>query len=258
MREFGLIGRSLGHSFSQTYFTQKFYNLGLTDCRYDLFQLPSIAELPALIRAHPNLRGLNVTVPYKEEVWPFLNEVTPAAARVGAVNVIDVRPDGRLVGHNTDYVGFRESLRQFFPLRGAEARALVLGMGGAAKAVEVALRDLNITSWLVGRRPTGPGLTYDGLTPTLVAGHPLIINATPVGTFPHIEECPRLPYAALTVGHYLYDLVYNPTETRFMTNGITAGAHVKNGFEMLCLQAEAAWEIWNQSPADTASPNEVI
>ena len=258
MREFGLIGRSLGHSFSQTYFTQKFYSLGLTDCRYDLFQLPSIAELPALIRAHPNLRGLNVTVPYKEEVWPFLNEVTPAAARVGAVNVIDVRPDGRLVGHNTDYVGFRESLRQFFPLRGAEARALVLGMGGAAKAVEVALRDLNITSWLVGRRPTGPGLTYDGLTPTLVAGHPLIINATPVGTFPHIEECPRLPYAALTVGHYLYDLVYNPTETRFMTNGITAGAHVKNGFEMLCLQAEAAWEIWNQSPADTASPNEVI
>lgn len=258
MREFGLIGRSLGHSFSQTYFTQKFYSLGLTDCRYDLFQLPSIAELPALIRAHPDLRGLNVTVPYKEEVWPFLNEVTPAAARVGAVNVIDVRPDGRLVGHNTDYVGFRESLRQFFPLRGAEARALVLGMGGAAKAVEVALRDLNITSWLVGRRPTGPGLTYDDLTPTLVAGHPLIINATPVGTFPHIEECPRLPYAALTAGHYLYDLVYNPTETRFMTNGMAAGAHVKNGFEMLCLQAEAAWEIWNQSPADTASPNEVI
>lgn len=245
MREFGLIGRSLGHSFSQTYFTQKFHRLGLADCRYDLFELASAAELPALLRAHPLLRGLNVTVPYKEEVWPFLDEVTPAAARVGAVNVLDIRPGGRLVGHNTDYVGFRESLRQFFPLRGPGARALVLGTGGAAKAVEAALRDLDIAYRLVGRRP-GPGLTYAGLTPELLAGYPLVVNATPVGTFPRVDEAPLLPYAALTPGHYLYDLVYNPAETRFMARGKAAGARVKNGFEMLRLQAEAAWDVWNQ------------
>ena len=247
MREFGLIGRSLGHSFSQTYFAQKFHGLGLTDCRYDLFELASAAGLPALLRAYPRLRGLNVTVPYKEEVRPFLDEVTPAAARVGAVNVIDVRPDGRLVGHNTDYVGFRESLRRFFPRRGPGARALVLGMGGAAKAVEVALRDLDVAYQLVGRRAPGPHLTYADLTPELLAGYPLIVNATPVGTFPHVGEAPLLPYAALTPGHYLYDLVYNPAETQFMARGRAAGAQVKNGFEMLCLQAEAAWDIWNEA-----------
>lgn len=245
MREFGLIGRSLGHSFSQTYFTQKFHDLGLADCRYGLFELAQAAELPALLRARPGLRGLNVTVPYKEAVMPLLDEVVPAAARIGAVNVIDVRPDGRLVGHNTDYLGFRESLRRFFPGRGPGARALVLGLGGAAKAVEAALRDLDIPYGLVGRRPGGPGLTYGDLTPALLAAHPLLVNATPVGTFPHMDEAPDLPYGALTPGHYLYDLVYNPRETAFMARGQAAGAQVKNGFEMLCLQAEAAWDIWN-------------
>jgi len=245
MREFGLIGRSLGHSFSQTYFTQKFHDLGLTDCCYGLFELATAAELPALLRANPGLRGLNVTVPYKEEVWTFLNEVVPAAARIGAVNVIDVRPDGRLVGHNTDYIGFRESLRRFFPSRGPGAPALVLGMGGAAKAVGAALHDLGIPYQLVGRRPGGPGLTYADLTPEVLVAHPLIINATPVGTFPYVDEAPDLLYGTLTPGHYLYDLVYNPRETTFMARGQAAGAHVKNGFEMLCLQAEAAWNIWN-------------
>ncbi|MBJ6108828.1 shikimate dehydrogenase [Hymenobacter sp. BT523] len=244
MRQFGLIGRTLSHSFSQTYFTQKFYSLGLPDHQYDLFELATINELPALLAAHPGLVGLNVTVPYKESVMLYLDELAPSATRVGAVNVVERLPDGRLRGHNTDFVGFRESLRRFFP--GApEARALVLGTGGAAKAVVVALQELGIAHWLVSRDPMAHGLTYDDLTPQLVAAHPLIINATPLGTFPRTDECPPLPYAALTEHHYLHDLVYNPTETLFMHKGKEAGAQVKNGFEMLCLQAEAAWDIWN-------------
>ena len=244
MRQFGLIGRTLRHSFSQTYFTQKFYSLGLAGHHYDLFELATIGELPALLAAHPALVGLNVTVPYKETVVTYLDELASSACRVGAVNVIERTPEGLLRGHNTDYVGFRDSLRTFMP-ETADVRALVLGAGGAAKAVTVALNELGIPHWAVRRDMLGPGLTYDDLTPALVAAHSLIINATPVGTFPHVDECPRLPYEALTERHYLYDLVYNPTETLFMTKGKEAGAHVKNGFEMLCLQAEAAWDIWN-------------
>ena len=245
MRQFGLIGRTLKHSFSQTYFTQKFYSQGLTDDhRYDLFELADIYELPALLQANPDLVGLNVTVPYKEVVVSYLDELAPSAARVGAVNVIERCPDGRLRGHNTDVVGFRESLRRFFPV-GTDSRALVLGGGGAAKAVVVALNDLRIAHWSVTRDPLGHGLTYDELTPALLAVHPLIINATPLGTYPLIDTCPRLPYEALGPQHYLYDLVYNPSETLFMTKGREAGAHTKNGFEMLERQAEAAWDIWN-------------
>ncbi|HEX8350719.1 MAG TPA: shikimate dehydrogenase [Hymenobacter sp.] len=246
MREFGLIGKSLGHSFSQTYFTQKFDNLNLTDCSYGLFELASIAELPELLASHPDLVGLNVTIPYKEQVWPYLHEIAPSAARVGAVNVIEITAAGRYIGHNTDYVGFRESLERFYPNRGENAGALVLGTGGASKAVEVVLRDLGIRYWVVSRDPLGRGLTYEDLTPALVAGHSLIINATPLGTYPRVEECPPLPYNSLSTHHYLYDLVYNPRETRFLQKGIEASAHTINGFEMLCLQAEAAWKIWNQ------------
>ena len=230
MRQFGLVGRTLQHSFSQTYFTQKFYSQGLADDhRYDLFELAEIEEFPALLRANPALVGLNVTVPYKEAVVPYLDELASSAARVG---------------HNTDVVGFRESLKQFFP-GGAGSRALVLGAGGAAKAVVVALNDLGIAHWSVTRNPLGHGLTYDELTPALLAAHPLIINATPLGTYPQVDACPRLLYEALGPQHYLYDLVYNPSETLFMAKGREAGAHTKNGFEMLERQAEAAWDIWN-------------
>jgi len=245
MRQFGLIGRSLRHSFSQTYFTQKFDSLQLKSHQYELFELADIAELPALLAAYPQLEGLNVTVPYKELVMPYLDELTPTAARVGAVNVIHRLPDGRLIGHNTDYIGFRESLRRFYPLRGEESRALVLGKGGAAKAIAVVLRDLDIPHSFVTRNPLASSLSYDDLTPQLLSQHRLIINATPLGTFPNVDECPRLPYSALTSQHYLYDVVYNPAETLFMRNGLAAGARVKNGFEMLRLQAEASWEIWN-------------
>jgi shikimate dehydrogenase len=246
MRQFGLIGRSLQHSFSQTYFTQKFYSQGLADDhRYDLFELDDIHELPALLRANPRLVGLNVTVPYKETVVPFLDELASSAARVGAVNVIERQANGLLRGHNTDVVGFRESLRQFFPGE-AGSRALVLGAGGAAKAVVVALNDLGIAHWNVTRDLLGAGLNYAELTPAVLAAHALIINATPLGTYPKVDECPPLPYALLGPQHYLYDLVYNPSETLFMANGQAAGAHTKNGFEMLERQAEAAWDIWNE------------
>jgi len=245
MRQFGLIGRTLQHSFSQTYFTQKFYSQGLADDhRYDLFELADIHELPALLRANPDLVGLNVTVPYKETVVPYLDELASSAARVGAVNVIERRPDGSLCGHNTDVVGFRDSLRQFFP-GGGGSRALVLGAGGAAKAVVVALNDLGIAHWSVTRNPLGAGLNYGELTPAVLAVHSLIINATPLGTYPQIDACPPLPYELLGPQHYLYDLVYNPNETLFMAKGQAAGAHTKNGFEMLERQAEAAWNIWN-------------
>ena len=247
MPKYGLIGRRLGHSFSQTYFTQKFRQLQLTQHQYELFELDSPTELPALVAAHPDLRGLNVTVPYKELIWPYLDEVAPSAGRVGAVNVIEFRPDGRLIGHNTDYIGFRESLRRFYPQQGEASRALILGTGGAAKAVETTLRELGIGYWLVSRDPLRAGLTYDELTPQVLAGHQLIINATPVGTYPDVEAYPSLPYSALTENHYLYDLIYNPTETAFLRKGREAGAQTKNGFEMLCLQAEEAWTIWEAS-----------
>ncbi|MGI4870100.1 MAG: shikimate dehydrogenase family protein [Janthinobacterium lividum] len=245
MRLFGLIGRSLSHSFSQAYFSQKFARLGLSDCRYELFELAEASELPQLLARHPNLAGLNVTIPYKEQLWPYLTQVAPSAARVGAVNVIEIQADGSLTGHNTDYLGFRESLRRFYPGRGPAARALVLGTGGAAKAVGIALHELGILYQLVSRAPLRTYLTYAELTPTLLAGYPLLINTTPLGTYPNVLECPPLPYQALTPAHYLFDLVYNPRETRFLQLGREAGAHTHNGLDMLERQAEAGWAIWN-------------
>lgn len=245
MRQFGLIGRPLAHSFSKSYFSQKFAALALHDYQYELFELADIAELPALLAACPQLEGLNVTIPYKEQVLPYLTDLAPTAARVGAVNVIHRHADGRLTGHNTDYIGFRESLQRFYPLRGDAGRALVLGRGGAAKAIAAVLEDLGIPLQFVTRQPQAGTLAYEELSPQLVAQNSLIINTTPLGTFPNVSEYPPIPYAALTPRHYLYDVVYNPAETVFMKKGLAAGAQVKNGLEMLQLQAEASWDIWN-------------
>jgi shikimate dehydrogenase len=246
MRVFGLLGRSLAHSFSQAYFNQKFARLGLADCCYELFEMPEASGLPQLLASHPDLAGLNVTIPYKEKIWPYLVRVAPSAELVGAVNVVEFLPGGGLVGHNTDYVGFRESLRRFYPATAAPRRALVLGTGGAAKAVVAALRELAIPHQLVSRQPGGAHLIYEELTPGVLAAHSLIINTTPLGTFPAVDECPPLPYAALTPQHYLFDLIYNPAETLFLARGRAAGAHTHNGLEMLELQAEAAWDIWQR------------
>jgi shikimate dehydrogenase len=247
MRVFGLLGRSLAHSFSQAYFSQKFARLGLADYRYELFELPEASDLPQLLARQPDLAGLNVTIPYKEKIWPYLARVAPSAELVGAVNVIEFLPGGELVGHNTDYVGFRESLRTFYPAVAAPRRALVLGTGGAAKAVAAALHELAIPYQLVSRQPGGAHLTYEELTPSLLAGYSLLINTTPLGTYPAVAACPPLPYAALTPQHYLFDLIYNPHETLFLAQGRAAGAHIHNGLDMLERQAEAAWAIWQRS-----------
>lgn len=243
MREFGLIGLPLSHSFSKKYFTEKFAADRIPDAVYNLFELSSIAHFPDLLKQHPNLSGLNVTIPYKQAVIPFLDALDPIAARIGAVNVIKFQ-DGKLVGHNSDYQGFLQSLQEFYPCY-SPSQALVLGSGGASKAVQLALESLNIPFRVVSREPLAGQLSYDQLSPTVVSGSALIINATPAGTFPANETCPPIPYDFLSPHHFLYDLVYNPEETLFLKRGKERGAKTKNGIEMLSLQAEVAWQIWN-------------
>ncbi len=241
MRKFGLIGKKLGHSFSKKYFTEKFARESIAGAQYELYELPDAQELRTLLQQEPELVGLNVTVPYKEEVLPLLDELDAAAAKIGAVNTIRIS-GGKTKGYNTDYIGFKASLEEFYPQQGP---ALVLGTGGAAKAVWAALNALGIPFKSVSRTAAPDVLGYAQVTPKLLQTYPLIINTTPVGMHPNITEAPPLPYAALTPGHYLYDLVYNPGETQFMKLGAAAGAHTSNGLGMLYRQADAAWEIWN-------------
>lgn len=245
MNHYGLIGFPLTHSFSQRYFTDKFTREGITDCRYNLYELLDINELSAILQT-PGLRGLNVTIPHKQAVFPFLDRLDTSAQKVGAVNVIKLEADGSCTGYNSDYYGFRQSLQDWFDKLGLppfEGKALVLGTGGASKAVIAALTDLAIPYRLVSRQPSADTLTYADL-PAVVDQYQLIVNCSPVGTFPHENEAPALPYAQLTSQHLLYDLVYNPAETRFMQLGRERGAAAMNGYDMLVLQAEKAWEIW--------------
>jgi shikimate dehydrogenase len=241
MRLFGLIGYPLGHSFSKKYFTSKFEAEGITDSRYELFPIEHISALPSLLSGHPDLCGLNVTIPYKEQVLPYLDE-PGETARIGACNCILVR-DGRLYGHNTDVVGFRESFRP--GLRPTDKHALILGTGGASKAVVYALGALGIDYRFVSRKGGGAALGYADVTPALLDTYTVIINCSPVGTFPHVDEAPALPYDALSSKHYLFDLVYNPEKTRFLAEGEARGALIRNGYDMLRLQAEEGWAIWN-------------
>lgn len=243
MRKFGLIGYPLGHSFSERYFKEKFAAEGITDAAYQLFELPRISLFPDLLASEPDLIGLNVTIPYKESIIPYLDAVAPEAAGIGAVNVLKITAKG-ITGYNSDYQGFMQSLEHFYPCY-SPSGALVLGTGGASKAVQAALRQLEIPFQVVSRNPGSQVLTYEQLTPAVMASSALIINTTPLGTFPNTESAPPIPYQLLSPHHYLYDLVYNPAETRFMRLGMAAGAKVKNGYEMLCLQAEVSWQIWN-------------
>ncbi|MHC2990438.1 shikimate dehydrogenase [Pontibacter sp. HJ8] len=243
MRRFGLIGKKLGHSFSKRYFTEKFAKAGIADARYELYELPEITAFPDLLAREPELVGLNVTVPYKEAVIPYLDELEESAAQIGAVNTIRIT-QGRTKGYNTDFIGFRDTLQQFYPA-GAGSRALVLGTGGAAKAVWAALKALGIGYTSVSRNPAAGELAYTSLTPDMLQAYTLLINTTPLGMAPETEHAPAIPYQALTSGHYLYDLVYNPEETLFLQRGREAGASTLNGLAMLHAQAEAAWKIWN-------------
>ncbi len=246
MNQYGLVGYPLTHSFSQRYFTEKFTREGIADSRYDLFDLPDITTLPALLQT-PNLRGLNVTIPHKQAVLPYLDQLDASAQKVGAVNVIRLEANGSKTGFNSDYYGFMQSLDAWLQGLGrdkAGLQALVLGTGGASKAVTVALTDMGISCQLVSRQPSATTIRYPDVSDVLPI-HELIINCSPVGTYPHVNEAPDLPYQQLTPRHLLYDLVYNPAETEFMRRGLARGAKALNGLRMLELQAEKAWEIWN-------------
>jgi shikimate dehydrogenase len=242
MRLFGLIGHPLSHSFSKKYFTEKFEKEGRADCRYELFPIESIKEIPALLKQYPDLLGLNVTIPYKEQIIPFLNERNNIVEQINACNCIHISK-GKLKGYNTDVAGFELSLQP--QLRLHHKKALILGTGGASKAVEFVLRKKGIAIHYVSRKEQPGYYTYEQLTPALMADHTLIINTTPVGMYPSVDESPPIPYGSLTASHYLFDLVYNPAKTLFLQKGQERGAAIKNGEEMLVIQAEESWKIWN-------------
>lgn len=249
MRLFGLTGFPLSHSFSKHYFAEKFAREGLTDCRYALFELPDPAQFPALWAENPDLRGLNVTIPHKQALFPYLSSLDESAQKVGAVNVVRRQPDGSLRGFNSDFYGFKKSLEDWEAFRQTPPEAaLILGYGGAAKAVEAVLRDLGIAYQIVSRDPAKGSLTYAELNSDLLAAHHLLINCTPLGTYPNVESAPELPYELLGERHLLYDLVYNPAETLFLKRGAERDAAIHNGYRMLELQAERSWEIWNEQP----------
>lgn len=245
MRRFGLIGFPLGHSFSKKYFTEKFLLEGI-DARYDLYELKSLDEFTEL-KVSENLCGLNVTIPYKQQIIPFLDEMDETAAEIGAVNVIKFIRDGndlKLKGYNSDAIGFLQSIRPY--LKPHHNKALILGTGGASLAFDYTLRKLGIETTFVSRTPAEGQLSYSDLSETVLNEYPIILNASPVGTFPDVERCPDIPYQYLTSRHLLFDAVYNPAETLFLQKGKAQGTTVLNGEGMLSGQAEAAWKIWNE------------
>lgn len=245
MKKFGLIGFPLTHSFSKKYFTEKFETMGLSDTHgYELFEMEDHHDLLPLIKNIPELKGINVTIPHKQNVIPLLDHIDTSAKRIGAVNVIRISEDRALYGYNSDYFGFRKSLQEFIPVPDSKLKALVLGFGGAAKAVVVALEDLGIEYKVVSRQASAASISYEEAR-DLIKDHHLIINCSPVGTYPKTDHCPDINYEALGADHYLYDLVYNPEQTLFMKKGLEKGAHVINGYQMLVYQAEKAWDIWN-------------
>jgi shikimate dehydrogenase len=242
MRLFGLIGYPLSHSFSKKYFTEKFELEKLSNCRYENFPITSINELKKVFENNPDLQGLNVTIPYKEQVLPFLHELSEAVKQVGACNCIKII-SGKLHGFNTDVIGFEETLNA--KLLPHHKRALVLGSGGASKAVQFVLRKKGIDFLVVSRSKNPLFMPYEQLTSELIEQYPLIINTTPLGMQPHVDDYPSISYFALTTQHYLYDLIYNPAKTHFLQKGEERGAVIQNGADMLVIQAEESWKIWN-------------
>lgn len=245
MKRFGLIGRSLSHSFSAKYFLRKFESEGLTDHCYHLFELNEPAEIFSFLGEYPDLQGVNVTIPFKTSILPYLDELDETAARVNAVNTITIVKSSegvKLKGFNTDIWGFENSTNWFDNYK----HALILGTGGAAKAVEFVLRKRKIDFLIVSRKPAAAGeISYNELNSGIMEKYFMIINATPAGMFPNIEMSPEIPYNLLTNNHFLYDLIYNPEETVFLRRGKEAGAKTMNGLKMLELQAEKSWETWN-------------
>jgi shikimate dehydrogenase len=266
MTTYGLIGYPLSHSFSKKYFSEKFEKQQIANTVYELFELQSITEFPKLVREIENLKGLNVTIPHKQQIIPYLDELDGVAARIGAVNVIKVMPDKKLKGYNSDYYGFRQSLINFLLANNIThhvinnvatytEKAIILGNGGAAQAVKVALEDLGIAYQVVSQKASdnhisnkvSNEISYEILSNAieLFEKHQIIINTTPLGMYPNTDAMPQIPCQLLTEKHLIFDLVYNPPQTLLMQKAIKQGAKVQNGLEMLYLQAEKAWEIWN-------------
>jgi shikimate dehydrogenase len=241
MKQFGLIGYPLGHSFSKKYFEEKFAKENLQGCVFDLFPLKEIVAFKNLIANHQNLVGLAVTIPYKETVIPFLGNITDAAKEIDAVNCIKFE-NGKTIGHNTDVIGFEKSLTPL--LQPHHTKALILGTGGASKAVQYVLKNIGINFLLVSRTKTSSTITYEDISEEIIQTHTLIINTTPLGMSPNENGLPKLPYQFLTSKHLLYDLIYKPEKTLFLQKGEEQGCIIKNGFEMLVLQAEENWKIW--------------
>lgn len=240
---FGLVGKDISYSFSRGYFKKKFEDMGLNNHSYQNFDLQSISEFPSILKNTSDVKGLNVTIPYKEEVIPFLNEIDIAAKKIGAVNTIKVSENG-LIGFNTDAYGFKKSLEPH--LKKHHKKALILGTGGASKAIAFVLQELEIDFSFVSRSGKNNGYTYQELTDDIIINHTLIINSSPVGTFPNIKDKPAIPYTKINKEHLLFDLIYNPEVTTFLAAGKANGATICNGHKMLEFQAEKSWEIWNQ------------
>lgn len=243
MKQYGLIGYPLTHSFSKGFFSEKFEREKITDATYDVFPLQRIELFKELCEREKNLAGLNVTIPYKEQIIPYLDELDEEAKAIGAVNTIKFT-SGKRIGYNSDCFGFEKSILPL--LKPHHTAALILGTGGASKAVEYVLHKLGIPFQFVSRHKSKSTITYQELDTVVVQYSTLIINCSPVGMYPHTDEVPDIPYEALTEKHLLYDLIYNPEETHFLKKGRQMGAQTKNGLEMLYLQAERSWEIWNR------------
>ncbi len=243
-KQLGLLGRNINYSFSKNYFSEKFKAENLIDFSYENFDIENINFFPEIIQKNPNLLGINVTIPYKEAVIPFLNELSKKAFEIGAVNTIKISKKGKLKGYNTDYYGFKKSLKPL--LQSYHKKALLLGTGGASKAVDYALKTLNITTTYVSRNPDRNDLAYNQIDAKTFNEYQIIINCTPLGTSPNIDVCPEIPYQYFTSNHIAFDLIYNPEQTLFLKKAEQQGAIIKNGLDMLIFQAEKAWEIWNK------------
>lgn len=243
-KRFGLIGKNIEYSFSKKYFTEKFSADLFTDFSYANFDIETIDEFPKIIENNPDLKGLNVTIPYKQSIIPFLDTLSDKAFKIGAVNVIRFTKNGNLKGYNSDWYGFKKSLEPM--LQPHHKKALILGTGGASKAVAFALDELDITYAFVSREAKDQTIDYERINATTFDNYQIIINCTPVGTSPNVKEFPPIPYQFFTEKHIAFDLIYNPEETQFLKKAKKNGALIKNGYEMLVFQAEKAWKIWNK------------
>jgi shikimate dehydrogenase len=241
MAKYGLIGYNIGYSFSKTFFNFKFEKENRNDS-YENFDIPVLSEISEILENNPDLKGLNVTIPYKKSIIQLLDEVDKKALQIGAVNTIKINKDGTLKGYNTDHYGFSKALMEFLPIK--EKKALILGTGGASKAVKYVLEIMNFEVTQVSRTKTDNNITYTDLNRDIIKQNYLIVNCTPLGTFPNIEECPDIPYEYLTEDHLAFDLTYNPRETKFMKLSKDRGARKSNGLKMLEYQAKKAWSIW--------------